>query len=104
LEEALEILRDQFVINRDDLRKKYPLGYALFYIDRKEIFAPYDVPESKNIQISFDKTKLLAFSKDRILIGDFFIADLKNHIILSDLTQVQGGVADRSEFCPAVTP
>jgi hypothetical protein len=45
-------------INRDDLMKKYPLGYALFYIDRNEIIAPHNVSELKNIRFSWEYARV----------------------------------------------
>jgi hypothetical protein len=83
--EMKKILLDQFVANRDNLKKKYPLGFALFYIDSKEIYAPNDVSELKDIRLSWDKSKILEFSENEIVIlcPDIIINSRKMNIDVS---------------------
>ena len=60
------ILVQQLKAKDDKLIKQYHLGYALFYADSKNIYAPYEV--NKSLTINWDSARIISFTIDQIVI------------------------------------
>lgn len=65
-QDIYNLLIKQSEINRDKLKTKYPLGYAIFYTDGKEIFAPNDARLQNIIKLSWNNAKIIGYSDNKI--------------------------------------
>jgi hypothetical protein len=65
--------------SHDKLLKKYPLGYCLFGIDRREIVVPYKSRLLSDFKIDWNKAKVIKITSEAIMIKLPDILDIQRN-------------------------
>jgi hypothetical protein len=85
-------LKKQVEVNRDDLDKKYPYGYALFYAHtmKKEIASFDEVANLRNISVDWSKAKFISFSNEVFsMLSPDFIDNTYGHRVSEVIISLQ---------------